>query len=247
MWTEKRICSRTTTTRAGSTCWARASSSRNHEAQVPLRGIEGLLGGKRRGIPADFLLAVDDAATAFDGVREDATVDGIPVPRPRARVLDNSILDVHGAHDSYAFWQGGRARDGSNGRLACRVTPQCGQIAAEAIDHDVVLLVQLDVSGAAEHEEGDVGRCGRPRAQRIPNECDAACLGRAVLPLSGNEVVMRGARTGVVDEIVDDQPACAALEERIPLVVVCVEIADDQHIAHVVVDQAALRMLALGV
>ena len=39
----------------------------------------------------------------------------------------------------------------------------------------------------------------------------------------------------------------AALEQLVPLVVVGVQVADDQHLRRIVVDQRTLGMLALGV
>ena len=58
---------------------------------------------------------------------------------------------------------------------------------------------------------------------------------------------MHRARARVVDQVVDHHAAHAALEQRVALVVVRVEVADDQDVAGVVVDQRALRMLALRV
>ena len=58
---------------------------------------------------------------------------------------------------------------------------------------------------------------------------------------------MHGARPGVVDEVVDHRAARAALEERVALCVVSEEVADDQHLRDVVVDERALGVLALRV
>ena len=66
-------------------------------------------------------------------------------------------------------------------------------------------------------------------------------------PFLGNQVVVDGALAGIVDEIVDDGAVYAALEQRVALVVVRIEVAEDQDVGDVVVNQRALGMLAFGV
>ena len=48
---------------------------------------------------------------------------------------------------------------------------------------------------------------------------------------------MDGALSGVVDQGVDHLAARPALEQRASLVIVRVQVADDQHVVHMVMDQ----------
>ena len=121
------------------------------------------------------------------------------------------------------------------------------QRAPDPVDRDVVVLVQLDVARAAEHEQRESGRRRRAAAQHVADQRHLPDLVRLAAPLFGDQVVVHGARARVVDQVVDHHAAHAALEQRIALVVVRVEVADDQDVRGVVVDQRALGMLALGV
>ena len=66
-------------------------------------------------------------------------------------------------------------------------------------------------------------------------------------PFAAGEAVMDGAPAGIADPVVDDDRVDAALGEGIPLRVAGVEIADDGEERAVVVQQRALRVLALAV
>src|ERR1700730_1707975 len=66
-------------------------------------------------------------------------------------------------------------------------------------------------------------------------------------PFLGNQVVMDRPLSRIENEIVDNDPANAAFEQRAALVVVREEIADDGDLGGVVVDEGALGMLDLPV
>src|SRR5712675_825730 len=66
-------------------------------------------------------------------------------------------------------------------------------------------------------------------------------------PFRGDQVVVHSPLTRVVDEIVDDLAVHATLEEGAALGIVRVQVPNDENIGDVVVNQASLRMLTLGV
>ena len=126
-----------------------------------------------------------------------------------------------------------------------RVAAEHRQRPPEPVDRDVVAAVIVEIAAAAEHQERDVARRRRPGAQHVADDGHAAVLKRHVAPFERLQVVVHRARAGVVDEIVHDRAAHAALEQRAALEVVRVEVAVDQDVGDVVVDQRALGVLEL--
>ena len=145
-------------------------------------------------------LAITASCTCVAGQRRDAE-------RQRGRGLEHARRDRRG-----------------------RVAAPHRQRLADAVHRDVVLHVQLEIAGAAEHEERRA--CPACRARRASHCRSPPCArpGTDVPPFRGDQVVVHGALARVVDQVVDHPALHAALEQRIALVVVRVQVADDQDV-----------------
>src|SRR5262245_54059878 len=76
-----------------------------HGAQIPLLLVERAPGRDILRIAADLVLAVDDGTTTFDRIGDDARVDGIAIPRPRAGVEDHAVLHLARRQQLHALRQ----------------------------------------------------------------------------------------------------------------------------------------------
>jgi hypothetical protein len=219
---------------------------RGHEAQVPLAFVEGSAGrlGARR-IAADLLLAVDDLAASLGhfGDQEDIALSR---SHGRAPTRQHPHLDLSRRPRLQPFPPDRRRRLLDDPGTGGGVAAEHPERVAARIHRDVVAPVVAQVPCPPDHQEGQpVNRRRGPGEQDIAHRAHQAVLVRMVQPLFGGQVVVDGARARIVDQVVDDHPVNAALEQRIALIVVGVEIADDQQARDIVVDQRALGMFAL--
>ena len=67
-----------------------------------------------------------------------------------------------------------------------------------------------------------------------------------IAPFQRHEIIMDGAFARIIKDVVDQLHLPAALNQRIALHIMSVEIAINKDLAGIVVDQRALAMLALG-
>ena len=120
-------------------------------------------------IAADLRLAVDDLAAAFDRVGDDARIDRIAIPRAARRLANHRILHFgRGAAAARRTAAQGVAI-GTMRALERRIAAELlGSGLPDPVHRDVVVLVQLDVARAAQHEQREPGGVDGPPRSTLP-------------------------------------------------------------------------------
>ena len=255
-----------TTTRGGSTSSARGTGSESraapgtlarrgrrcrlapHGVDVPFAGAERCCSGVDPRVSADLRLAVDDLPrpSITSATMRLSWASRSQGRAPASRTTASCTSTAARCAEARRCSTGWRIHFDDAGPSR-RVPAQRWQRPAQAVHRKVVARMKQQVARATELQQRDVVRRGGAGSQDVADQRHLTGHRSHVTPFLGDQVVVHGALARVVDQVVHDGALHAALEQRAALGVVRVQVADNQDLLDVVVDQRALRVFALDV